>query len=152
LDPQLDVGDIVVADAIGDPRGVYPTCRPRTHRPHSVGLVWSQDRVAVTVSDKKLLRQTGASAVEMEAAGLLERASNWGSDMYCIRAVSDRAGEDLPMDFNALRDANGRFNRARIVRGAIARPFARIPRLLRMRRNCTAAAERLGEFLADCRF
>lgn len=152
LDPNLAVGEIVAADRIIGPGGEYPAQSPATSRPHASGALVSQDRVAVTVSDKRRLRETGACAVEMEASGLTPRASNWRSAFYCVRAVSDRADEDLPLDFNAMRDQSGRFDRGRIVRAAIARPWPRIPRLLRMRRNCIAAAGQLGEFLADCRF
>jgi adenosylhomocysteine nucleosidase len=152
LDPHLALADIVVAERVLGDRGSYPARLPRTSRPHARGAVLSQCSVAVTVADKRRLRQSGACAVEMEAYGLAERASNWGSDFYCIRAVSDRADEDLPMDFNAVRDPSGRFDRMRIARAALARPLERVPRLWRMRRNCRQAAEQLGEFLADCRF
>jgi hypothetical protein len=64
--------------------------------------------------------------------------------------VSDVAGEDLPLDFNRYRDADGRFNRARIALAAMGRPFSVLPGLLRLDRNCRRAAERLGEFLANC--
>jgi adenosylhomocysteine nucleosidase len=128
LDPSLHVGDLV---------------RDR---------IYSSDRVAVTASEKSSLReQTGAAAVDMESAALARKAAEWGVPFYTVRAVSDRAGEDMPLDFNAYRDAAGRFSRARIALAALARPFTAIPALLRLDRNCRIAAESLGDFFADCR-
>ncbi len=128
LDPSLHVGDLV---------------RER---------IYSSDRVAVSALEKSLLRkETGAAAVDMESAALARKAAEWGVPFYAVRAVSDGAGEDMPLDFNAYRDASGRFSRARIVLAALARPFTAIPALLRLDRNCRIAAESLGDFFADCR-
>jgi len=97
------------------------------------------------------LGETGAAAVDMESAALSKKAAEWGVPFYAIRAVSDRAEEDMPLDFNTYRDAAGRFSRARIALAALARPFTTIPALLRLDRNCRIAADSLGDFFADCR-
>lgn len=114
--------------------------------------LYSADRVAVTSAEKRALREkTGAIAVEMEAAAVSRKAIEWGVPFHCIRAVSDTAGEDMPLDFNLYRDAAGRFSRSRIALAAIARPFTAIPALLRLNRHCRIAAESLGDFFAHCR-
>jgi hypothetical protein len=87
----------------------------------------------------------------MEAAAIAEKAKEWGVPFYSIRAVSDTASEDMPLDFNLYRDAAGRFSRSRIALAAMARPFSAIPALLRLNRHCRIAAESLGDFFADCR-
>lgn len=144
LDPALRVGDIVIDGAFTLPREAGPTSR--------VSKILSLDRVAVTSREKLALHQkTGAAAVEMEAAAVSRKAAEWGVPFYSIRAVSDTAGEDMPLDFNLYRDAQGRFSRSRIARAALARPFAAIPALLRLNRHCQMAAESLGDFFADCR-
>ena len=128
LDPSLQVGDLV---------------RER---------IYSSDRVAVTALEKTRLRkETGAAAIDMESAAIAKKAAEWGVRFYTVRAVSDRASEDMPLDFNAYRDSAGRFSRARIAVAALARPFTAIPALLRLNRNCRIAAESLGDFFADCR-
>jgi hypothetical protein len=66
-----------------------------------------------------------------------------------VRAVSDVAAEDMPLDFNLYRDASGRFSRARIALAAFQRPFAAIPALMRLDRNCRIASESLGEFFVN---
>ena len=123
LDPALRVGDIV-----------------------EDGLVCS-DRVAVTAVEKARLREdTGAAAVDMESSAVADRAREWGVPFRSIRAVSDLASEDLPLDFNLYIDTQGRIARARIAFDAMKKPFTAIPALMRLDRNCRIAAESLGEF------
>ena len=112
----------------------------------------SVDRVAVTAAEKRALREkTGAAAVDMESGAIAEKAREWDVPFYSVRAVSDLADEDMPLDFNLYRDARGRFSRARIALAALSKPFAAIPGLLRLERNCRIAAEALGEFFVNCR-
>jgi len=116
------------------------------------GSIVSIDHVAVTAAEKHTLRnQTGAIAVDMETAAIRGKAEEWNVPFLCIRAVSDRAGDTLPMDFNRYRDARGDFSRSRIALAAIARPFTVMPQLIEFDRNCRRAAAALGDFLADCR-
>jgi adenosylhomocysteine nucleosidase len=131
LDPALRVGDVV----------------------DSRGLLTTVDRVAITAAEKRRLYQlTGAAAVEMECAAVEVKALEWGVPFHCVKAVSDLASEDLPLDFNKYRDREGRFSRTRIACAALGRPFSAIPGLMRLDRNCRFAADRLGEFLADSVF
>jgi adenosylhomocysteine nucleosidase len=132
LDPALSVGDVI-------PSG------PGRH------LV-SIDRVAVTAREKKdLWEKTGAAGVDMESGALSAIAASWGVPFRAIRAVSDTASDDMPVDFNLYRDSEGRFSRSRIALAAMARPFTAVPGLLRLDRNCRLAADSLGKFFADSR-
>jgi adenosylhomocysteine nucleosidase len=141
LDPSLRVGDIVVCGDV-----------PSTAR-HARGDISSSDRVVVTVEEKRRLREkTGAIAAEMEAGAVKKIAKEWGVPFYCIRAVSDTANEDMPLDFNLYRDRAGRFSLPKIALAAMSRPFTRIPALKRLEANCNVASESLGAFFADCRF
>ena len=107
----------------------------------------------VTVEEKRLLREkTGAIAAEMEAGAVKKIAGEWGVPFYCIRAVSDTANQDMPLDFNLYRDRAGRFSLPKIALAAISRPFTRIPALKHLEANCNVASESLGAFFADCRF
>lgn len=142
LDPRLQIGDIVVSSG-----GVQSRLR------FTQGDVLTVDHVAVRAAEKRALRQqTGASAVEMEAAAVEAKAREWGVEYRCVKVVSDIAEEDMPLDFNRYRDAAGRFSRNRIALAAMARPFSVMPALMRLDRNCRIAAEKLGEFFADCSF
>ncbi|HLH41185.1 MAG TPA: hypothetical protein VKX39_18690 [Bryobacteraceae bacterium] len=130
LDPALRVGD-VVTDA---------------------GAVYCVDRVIVSAAEKRALRETtGAAAVDMESAAVAAKAAEWGVPFHFIRAVSDAACDDMPLDFNLYRDPQGRFSRGRITLAALARPFMRVPALLRLDRNTKIAARSLGAYFADCR-
>ena len=141
LDPSLRIGDIVVW-------GDVP-CAAR----FVSGEISSSDRVVVTAAEKRKLREkTGAIAAEMEAGAVKRTADRWGVPFYCVRAVSDTANEDMPLDFNLYRDKAGRFSLPRIALAAISRPFTRIPALKRLEANCNVASESLGAFFADCRF
>lgn len=141
LDPALRTGDIVV-DASGG--------EPRTRRTFAKGRVVSQDRVAVTAREKRELAGQGI-AVEMESAAVRAVAQQYHLNFYSVKAVSDIASDEMPLDFNAYRDAEGRFRKARIACAALARPWV-IPRLMHLQKNAAAAAEKLGEFLVHCEF
>ncbi len=141
LDPTLRIGDIVVSGEV--PKGLQAS--------FVQGDVVSVDRVAFTAREKCELRAaTGAAVVEMESAAVAQKAREWNVPFGCVRVVSDVAGDDLPLDFNRYRDADGRFERTRIALAALGRPFTVLPRLVRLDRDCRRAAERLGEFLANC--
>ncbi len=136
LDPSLTVGDIVDwTQSPGDkPRFV---CTPH---------------VVITAQEKRELRRsTGASVVDMESFAVAKIAADWGVAFRYIRAVSDTADQDMPLDFNLYRDRDGNFSRARIALAAIRHPLTVLPGLLRLDRNCKLAAQRLGDYFADCR-
>jgi adenosylhomocysteine nucleosidase len=143
LDPALQVGNIVV----------WGDAALAADAPFVRGEIFSADRVAVTASEKRALRnRTGAVAVEMEAAAVKNKATAWGVPFMCIRVVSDTAADDMPLDFNRFRNADGNFSRTRIALAAMARPFSAMPGLMELDRNCRRASRALGDFLADCRF
>jgi adenosylhomocysteine nucleosidase len=143
LDPTLQVGNIVVW---GDAPVASDASFVR-------GEMLSADRVAVTAAEKRALRnRTGAIAVDMEAAAVQSKAAEWGVRFMCIRVVSDTATDDMPLDFNRFRNADGNFSRTRIALAAMARPFSAMPGLMELDRNCRRASRSLGDFLADCRF
>ena len=143
LDPALRLSDVVVSG-----NGAVDARAPFVR-----GAVHTIDHVAVTAAEKSTLRnQTGAIAVDMESAAVERKAAEWDVPYLCIRAVSDRAGDTLPLDFNRYRNMRGDFSRTRIALAAITRPFTVMPQLMEFDRNCRRAVDALGDFLADCRF
>jgi nucleoside phosphorylase len=144
VDPTLKPGDTFVATTVNGER-----CeRPCSARPYRTGALLSVDRV-VNVEEKQKL---DAAAVEMEAAGVAEAARERGVPFYCIRAILEGASEGFTLDFNGLRDREGRFSRPRIVAAALARPWVGVPELIRMERRVRLASRALGELFAECRF
>jgi Phosphorylase superfamily len=143
LDPSLQRGDIVVA---GDAPLQSPARFVR-------GAMHTANQVIGTADAKRSLRaRTGAAAVDMESAMVEAEAARRQVPFWCIRAVSDTAGDSLPLDFNRYRNPRGDFSRTRIACAALAHPFTVLPQLMEFDRNCRRATDALGDFLADCRF
>ncbi len=148
LKPGLDANGIAVATRVNN----HGARAPEVSRAFTAGPVLSADRVVTSVEEKSGLARTGAIAVEMEAEALAERAESWGVPFYCVRIVTDTAAEAFPLDFNAWRDADGRFRRSRILLAALRRPGVLVPQLMRLDRRCRDASAVLGDFIANCRF
>ena len=152
LDRSLGVGDIFVADCVRAGARSFSASQPVTGQPYRSGVLASIDHVAQTAEEKNRLRAAGAWAVEMEAAGVAERAAQWGLPFYCVRAVTDLAEESFGVDFNAALRSDGRFDTMRILASAMRSPVKLFPELIRLRSRCQTAAQALGEFIAGCRF
>jgi len=152
LDPKLEVGDVVVGTQVRDAGREYAALPVSCAKSHAAGVVCSVDHVVETAAEKRDLHAKGNTVVEMEAAGVAARAEVLGAGFFCIRAVTDVAGEDLANDYNRALRPDGRFDTMRIFRYVLTRPSARLPELIRLRQNCALAAQTLGDFLADCRF
>lgn len=151
LDERLNVADLVVATSIDDGEYRYPSLPIRGPVETFAGAIRSIDYVARTAEEKSLLRESGACAVEMEAAGVAARALELGLPFYCVRGVTDLADESLANDFNRALRPDGHFDTMSILLGALRDPATRLPELLRLRSRSLRAARALGEFFADCR-
>ena len=69
--------------------------------PLRTGRFVSVDRVLTRSSDKHRLHvDSGAAGVDMESAAIGEVARGHGVPFLIVRAISDGADEDLPVDFN----------------------------------------------------
>jgi adenosylhomocysteine nucleosidase len=151
LEEKLQIADVVSATEIVA-RGSWPAQVAQASRPVQAAPICSVDHVVRTAEEKAQLRSTGAAAVEMEAAGIASRAQFHKVPFYCVRSVTDLAGETLANDFNAALRTDGHFDTMIILGQAFRHPGVRLPELLRLRGRCTRAARVLGDFFADCRF
>jgi adenosylhomocysteine nucleosidase len=115
-------------------------------------MVLTNSRVVRGTDERRGLRTGGALAVDMEASAVAECARKHGLPFYCIKAVTDLAGESMANDFNEALREDGHFDTIIILKGTLRHPFARIPELLRLRRRCVQAAKAMGDFFADCLF
>jgi adenosylhomocysteine nucleosidase len=152
LTPEGREGQIIVATEVLDgPAGErFPCLAPQTESDHQMGAIISQDCVANDCSAKKQLAQSGAVAVDMEAAGLAARTKRADLPFLCIKVVTDRADESFGLDLNAMRNPEGRIARGKIGVYALTHPQL-IPELLRLKRRAGNAAQVLGDFLVSCR-
>ena len=151
LDESFRVGDVFVATEVSNGTRTYAVRQP-TGRAVKSGRLASIPRIARTAGDKRKLRNEGASAVEMEAAGAARASEEINVPFYCIRAVSDLAHEDFANDFNKSLMPDGRFSVVRLLWGALGNPIERFGELIRLSRRTSLASKNLGEFLADCTF
>ncbi len=153
LDEQLRPADVVVATAIRSGHRSLTAAAPiRATKPYHQGVICSIDHVARTAAEKRQLRAGGACAVEMEAAGVAERAQAAGLPFYCVRAVTDMAGENMTNDFNTALRGDGHFDTMLILKGLLRHPSARIPELVRLAVRSVRASRSLGDFFVGCGF
>jgi adenosylhomocysteine nucleosidase len=109
--------------------------------------IFCADRIATTVAEKKKLRaETGADAVEMESAAIHAVCRERGIPCATVRVISDTAGEDLPLDFNALSKPDKNLDFGKLFL-AIARSPGKIGALMQLQKKTRFAAEQLARAL-----
>ncbi len=145
LHDALHVGDVVVGTQVQSGGWSWFARIPRNFAGPR-GTVASIDHVAQTAAEKYRLRATGATIVEMEAAGVARAAEDLNVPFYCIRAVSDLAHESFATDFNRALGADGRFSTTRLVMQL------KFGELLRLKQRTELASKKLGEFLDATEF
>jgi adenosylhomocysteine nucleosidase len=145
LDESLRPGDIVVATEIRSDTRAWPALPP-VGPGAATGIVASIDHIAQTAAEKRNLRASGASIVEMEASGTARASEDLGLPFYCIRAVSDPAHEDLVNDFNAALRPDGKFSVVGLMKQL------KWGELVRLRRRTALASKKLGDFIDAARF
>lgn len=152
LDPSMRENDIIVASEVFSlrPDERFPCAEVNADRDFKRGPLLTQDRVASTAIEKAELAKTGAIAVDMESAAAAAHTVRARLPFACIKVVSDRADEDLILDFNQMRDPEGRIARGKIRLYGLTHPN-KVPGLLKLKRRAEDAAKILGEFLVSCR-
>jgi hopanoid-associated phosphorylase len=115
LDPGLEVGDLVLGDAVADATDCHPADpawiqRLRALLPDAkVGRIARAETPVASVADKaELRRATGAVAVDMESFPVAKLARWFGAPFVVVRAVSDGADRALPPAAQVGLGADGR--------------------------------------------
>jgi len=142
LDPELKIGDVVFdADEESGISGLLKEAGAEQAE------FYCAPRVAVAVAEKTALRKsTGADVVEMESGVIREICRQKNIPSATIRAVSDAAHDDLPLDFNALMTANDAISFPKLALALMKSP-GKIPQLMQLQKNTQAAAAELAKVL-----
>ncbi len=152
LDPSLTPGTVIVArsaetldqsrKASSDPAllrlaiasGAIP-----------VNLSLTSEKIIASADEKESLGQKG-NIVEMESVHILAAAGQKNLPGIIIRAVSDAAGEDMPVDFSKVLDTHGHLRMRGLLKEVGFSPY-RIPLLIQFGRQSRAASKSLADFL-----
>lgn len=106
---------------------------------------YTADKVLTTAEQKSLLAAK-ADVVEMESFDVLKEGYAWGARCVAIRAISDRADEDLPIDFNRTISTDNRVSVPRVL-AEVAKNPGSLGALIRFGKQSRGAAEALAVFL-----
>ena len=110
-----------------------------------VDCFFTSDTVVNSRSEKSCLGRI-ADAVEMESFQILRQAAEHGIPSIAVRAVSDAAETELPIDFNQVIDERGQIAWLAALRQA-ARTPQRMPEWIRFGRDSARARRNLAHFL-----
>ena len=108
---------------------------------------FTSDQVLVKASEKKVC-SSRAQSVDMESFDIVKEAAAWGARSVVVRAISDSAQEDLPINFNLTLSDKHQVSVIKVVGELAKNPFA-LPALLRFGRQSRRAADRLAKFLDE---
>lgn len=110
-----------------------------------VDVFLTAETILVAAAEKQSLSTSG-SVVEMESASILAAASEHRIPVIAVRAISDAADEDLPVDFRQIVDSRGHVRLAPLLKELALHPH-RLPLLVQFGRQSRAAAVSLADFL-----
>jgi adenosylhomocysteine nucleosidase len=101
--------------------------------------------IVATALEKESLASL-AQVVEMESAHVLAAAQQRQIRAVAVRAISDVAEEDLPLDFAKIADERGHVKVGGLLKELALHPY-RLPLLIRFGSHSRAAAVALADFL-----
>lgn len=111
----------------------------------AVNVSLTSEKIIATAEEKEELSQKG-SIVEMETTHILAAAAQKHVPCVAVRAISDAADEDLPVDFARILDSRGHLKMGGLIKEVGFSPY-RIPLLLQFGRQSRAAGKSLADFL-----
>lgn len=105
----------------------------------------TSEKIIATADEKESLSRQG-SIVEMETTHILSAATQKHVPCVAVRAISDAANEDLPVDFGRILDSHGHLKMGGLLKEVGLSPY-RIPLLIQFGRQSRAAGKSLADFL-----
>lgn len=111
------------------------------------GTIYTGDKVLGRgVEKQELAGRNDAVAVDMETFAAAQVAERYHVPWLAARVITDGVADDLPIDFNALADAEGNVDRKRVIAATLTHPW-KIPALIRLGARSSLAAKNLARFL-----
>jgi nucleoside phosphorylase len=110
-----------------------------------VDTLLTADRIIESQEEKARLSQF-ADAVDMESFHIVHEFSLEAAPVTVIRAISDAANEDLPIDFSKVLTDTGQLKVTALIKELVLQP-TRIPHLIRFAKQSREAAKNLVNFL-----
>lgn len=148
----LKPGDLFVADAVRTLRNDASVRSDTLLRENAVlkgaipiDTLITMARLVCSAEEKARLAFFG-EAVDMESAIIMAHFTDVGLPRVAIRAISDAANEDLPVDFDRCLTPQGVIRPLRLVNAIVRRP-GNLPNLVRFGRQSNEAARNLSAFL-----
>jgi uridine phosphorylase len=153
LDPALDAGRVILSgEVVGEagrwvvPEALYRGLAALAPTIGAVaGTVLGAERILATSAGKALARtRTGALAVDLESAIVARQAAEAGLPFIVLRAVADRATDELPQAALLPLHANGTPRLASVL-GCVLRRPGEIARLVRLAGQTRRALDALRD-------
>lgn len=107
--------------------------------------LFTAERMLVKASQKSAFASR-AQLVDMESFDIVKEGIAWGARGVVVRAVSDAANEDLPIDFGLTLSKKHQISLGKVLLQVLQHPLA-LPHLVRFAKQSQHAAERLAKFL-----
>ncbi|PYT81437.1 MAG: hypothetical protein DMG40_09800 [Acidobacteria bacterium] len=110
-----------------------------------INTLITMTRLVSTAEEKCRLAFFG-EAIDMESAVIMAHFADAAVPKVVIRAISDAASEDLPIDFDRCVTPQGAIKPLSLVNAIVRRP-GNLPNLVRFGRQSSVAARKLADFL-----
>jgi adenosylhomocysteine nucleosidase len=145
LDPSLRPGDVLIPDTVIDGHQRFST-DPELSRllagPSAHCLLAATAIVASAEQKRRLWRETGAAAVDLESGTVARVATGAGLPFAVLRVVCDPAERSLPPAALIALDAHGSVGVRRVLASIATHP-GQLPTLLRLAADAAAAKHSL---------
>ena len=113
----------------------------------NANCLFTTDEILVKASQKKSCASR-AQSVDMESFEIVKAASAWGARSVVIRAISDSATEDLPINFNLTLSEQKEVSVSKVLMELAKNPLA-LPSLIQFGKQSKRAGALLATFLED---
>jgi adenosylhomocysteine nucleosidase len=113
----------------------------------NANCLFSTDEILVKASQKKSCASR-AQSVDMESFEIVKAASAWGARSVVIRAISDAATEDLPINFNLTLSDKKEVSLSKVLIQVAKNPLV-LPALIRFGGQSKRAGALLAAFLEN---